>query len=78
MIESLFKADMVKLGKAIQEARIQRKMSLPLLARMAWVNAVLLEDIEAGAVNLSMKDIYKISYALNFRPGILLLFWRIK
>lgn len=60
------------IGRVIQRFREQRKMSQELVSGLAGIGRTHLSAIERGERKPTLETFFKISYALNVRPSMLM------
>ena len=60
------------IGSVIQRFREQRKMSQELVSGLAGIGRTHLSAIERGERKPTLETFFKISYALNVRPSVLM------
>ena len=60
------------IGRVIQRFREQRKMSQELVSGLAGIGRIHLSAIERGERKPTLETFFKISYALNVRPSMLM------
>ena len=59
-------------GKVIQNFREQRKQSQELVSGLAGIGRTHLSAIERGERKPTLETFFKIAYALNVRPSVLM------
>ncbi len=64
--------DAVKLGAVIQAAREEKKLSQDVLSALAGIGRTHLSAIERGQRKPTMETFFRIAYALQIRPSVLL------
>lgn len=60
-------------GERLKKIRTQKSLSQEQLSYLADIDRSYISDVERGARNISLENIYKLASALNIPPYLLLL-----